>query len=29
MSVTGLNAGDILLINNRTWYNIVGQKTFT
>ncbi|MEQ9916423.1 YiiX/YebB-like N1pC/P60 family cysteine hydrolase [Pectobacterium aroidearum] len=26
MSVTGLNAGDILLINTRTWYNIVGQK---
>ncbi|WP_072025440.1 YiiX/YebB-like N1pC/P60 family cysteine hydrolase [Dickeya undicola] len=29
MSVTGLNAGDILLINNRTknrWYNILGQK---
>lgn len=25
MSVTGLNAGDILLVNNRTWYNIVGQ----
>ncbi len=29
MSVTGINAGDILLINNRTknrWYNITGQK---
>lgn len=24
--ITGLNAGDILLINNGTWYNIKGQK---
>lgn len=26
MSIFGLNAGDILLVNNRTWGNIVGQK---
>jgi len=26
MSIFGLNAGDILLVNNRTWGNIFGQK---
>lgn len=27
MSVTGMNAGDIILINNGTWYNIFLQKS--
>lgn len=25
MSVTGMNAGDIILINNGTWYNIFAK----
>lgn len=28
MSVTGMNAGDIILINNGTWYNIFLQNRF-